>query len=420
MALEFFRPVRDFVGLPTDEDFEQAFQQSQQNSIFPQGGSLLDRFRGAQSSNGTVDFSSLTRTQRDLARATAFEQFIDPRLSQQQIDASAAVRKNRIARGLRGAAADAAQTATQERFLSGNRRAALGFIADDLSANQALVQQALGRPAVLSTGERATSATSTLGAEDVLDFLSQAQAFRFLSQLDTAHRGGGRGIDISGSAADVLQASFAGQSDRSISQAFDNNDRSGFFNSLFSNVLGFQETRANFERRAAADPAFAEQVGTDFFDRLIDTTRSSLAADPRVGDNAGGFGAFADLFGLDRQQFGNLIGVSRTDAPGGQLGLAGRARSGESRLEGLDRLIGQQGFTLSDLRNREAMAQRALETGRIESSQLFLTGQGDLAARNQAVEGDPARQLATTELEALRSRIGQLEQIRNTLFAPIF
>ena len=228
--------------------------------------------------------------------------------------------------------------------------------------------------------------------------MSQAQAFRFLSQLDTAHRGGGRGIDISGSAADVLQASFAGQSDRSISQAFDNNDRSGFFNSLFSNVLGFQETRANFERRAAADPAFAEQVGTDFFDRLIDTTRSSLAADPRVGDNAGGFGAFADLFGLDRQQFGNLIGVSRTDAPGGQLGLAGRARSGESRMEGLDRLIGQQGFTLSDLRNREAMAQRALETGRIESSQLFLTGQGDLAARNQAVEGDPARQLCFGDL----------------------
>jgi hypothetical protein len=67
-------------------------------------------------------------------------QFFDPRLSGQQSQALEAIQKNRVARGLRGKAAEAAVGQAARKFVSGNRAASLDFLRQEfeLRRNQVL------------------------------------------------------------------------------------------------------------------------------------------------------------------------------------------------------------------------------------------------------------------------------------------
>jgi hypothetical protein len=70
------------------------------------------------------------RTQRQGATGAAFSQFFDPTLSGQQQQVVQDTVKNRIARGLRGRAAEAAGQRIQSSFEASNRLSALGFLED--------------------------------------------------------------------------------------------------------------------------------------------------------------------------------------------------------------------------------------------------------------------------------------------------
>lgn len=74
------------------------------------------------------------------AVGTAFDQFFSGTLSGRQQDAVTSVIKNRKARNLRGAAAEAAATKLQESFTASNRAAALGFISQAVASNRLPLQ----------------------------------------------------------------------------------------------------------------------------------------------------------------------------------------------------------------------------------------------------------------------------------------
>jgi hypothetical protein len=109
-----------------------------------QGMNILGAFRGVTLQPGTgvsrLRASELDPQQRRLASSVALRQFFDPSLSAQQNVALEAIRKNRVARGLRGKAAEGAVAQAARKFVSGNRAASLDFMRQEfeLRRNQAL------------------------------------------------------------------------------------------------------------------------------------------------------------------------------------------------------------------------------------------------------------------------------------------
>lgn len=155
---------------------------------------------------------------RQLATGAAFEQFFTGQLSGTQIDLQDQLRKNRLARGLRGRATQAASDRLGNQFRASNRVAAAEFIGESLGRNflpqlgQGFVQAADGRAGQFSSVQ---AVTGQQRASDLPAF----QAFQ---------------TEISGLRAEGLQ--FGGASvNRRIDQALAANqgDRRAAFADIF-------------------------------------------------------------------------------------------------------------------------------------------------------------------------------------------
>lgn len=109
---------------------------------------------------------------RDQAVSAAFDQLFTGQLSGQQADLAQSTVKNRIARGLRGAAAEAAQTRLEQGFRASNRVAASGALAQLLGRSELPVVAGIRRQSGGIIGEfrgtqlaAGTSAFQTFAAE---------------------------------------------------------------------------------------------------------------------------------------------------------------------------------------------------------------------------------------------------------------
>lgn len=109
--------------------------------------------------------------EREQALSVAFEQFGAPRLSAQQTSILDDYRKNQAARGLRGGAVTGGVDDLRERFLSGNRSAALSFITNEMGTRFGESQAAGGL-----TGAKLEQALNQV--------LDQATAFQIQSAAD--------------------------------------------------------------------------------------------------------------------------------------------------------------------------------------------------------------------------------------------
>lgn len=155
------------------------FAQHSQDSTDLFGGYRSSYFQGARSNQGLVDFESLNKGGRTHLRNVAFAQFFDPRLSGQQEEAAGGAMKTAIARGIRGKAVGGLAGSMGQRFMAGNRRAALDFITKDILKSQ--------REYAASTQDPGQAIFRD--EKDIHNFLARASAFHMLSQGRFAFQG---------------------------------------------------------------------------------------------------------------------------------------------------------------------------------------------------------------------------------------
>lgn len=440
------RGINTSSGLRPSQLFEQRFRQQQRPfdgaDTVNQGNTFLSAFSGVErTAGGGFDFGSFNQPQRRIARGVAFDAFFKPGLSGQQEDAVSAVRKNRIARGLRGAAAEHAAQSTADRFLAGNRRSALSFIEQDLGGGKTFNRlQELG---LLSEGG---------GIEDVL---AQAQAFRFISGLRTQfereapgrRQTAGSALDLSDQSKAALEATRGtgnflnvggdqvNLNDDGVTQLLGDDIQGDA--SILGDFLRFQSVRQGFQQnlqaaevrggvaQARGDESDAQRqanitaLGSGFLDKLTDQLAASFSPDRRAGGRDA-FSTFAEAFGFDTRKLSNFF-EQQNNAPvrqgAGGFGLSNQRRGGTS---GFISNFGDNPAlsNLSDVRDRISQAEFALDRGRVANTQLFATAGGNLARNNQTIVGEEARSLARRELQFLRSQESQLDQLRETLFSP--
>lgn len=143
------------------------------------GGYRSTYFKGARATQGQADFESLSRGARMHLRNVAFQQFFDPRLSGQQEQLAGGAMKTAMARGIRGRAVGGLAGSMGQRFLAGNRRAALDFITKDILKSQ--------REYAASTQDPGKAVLRD--EKDIHNFLARASAFHMLSQGRFAFQG---------------------------------------------------------------------------------------------------------------------------------------------------------------------------------------------------------------------------------------
>jgi hypothetical protein len=137
-------------------------------------------FEGATTRQpGQVDFQSLSRGGRTQLRNIAFQQFFSPELSGAQEEAMGGAAKTAVARGIRGRAVSGLSQSVGNRFLAGNRRAALDFITQDVLQSQ--------RDYAASTTNPGQAILRN--ESDIHNFLARTAAFNMLSQGRTAFQG---------------------------------------------------------------------------------------------------------------------------------------------------------------------------------------------------------------------------------------
>ncbi len=188
-----FGAINSSRGQNLSQMFEERFRQ-QQNPFAGSGGGLGSLFGGTQrNTQGQFNFSEFSEDQFEFSRGAALDQFFDPQLSDQQGDAVGAVRKNRIARGIRGRASEAAAGSTRQRFLEGNQRSALNFIKQDLQrgigsnsneANNNTALQNLGPGFQRGlTGAEGEQVSAQIGGANLLSRNNQFDAGGLLDQF---------------------------------------------------------------------------------------------------------------------------------------------------------------------------------------------------------------------------------------------
>lgn len=349
-------------------------------------GSLTGAFAGLelQPGFGQQRFGELSGEQRRIGRSVAFEQFFNPVLSGQQSQLVEAVRKNRIARGLRGRAVEGAGEAQGRKFLEANRRSALEFIRQDVGALD---------PSVAAAAGFGTAG----GGLDLEQFLTNTAAFQLLSRAGIA----GEGNMAQEARRATTGSAFGAAQQRALTRIRSTG----------------AEVDPDLAGQLAQASAFQEGLGRAGGDvnRAVEATRDVLFTGPGQGRTgaSGLFEAFRDVFPGFQQGF-----ISQRAANQFAATREGRMQPARQGTEGfLNRLgAGPAGVFLADLQEQMQFAQGAQRRGTASNIQQFITSD---AERNRPVSGEELQALAGGELEFLRGTQSQLEELRRNLFSPV-
>ncbi len=438
------RGINTSGGINPNAEFEQRFSQ-QQNPFGEEfgGGNLSRIFRGQErNQSGRFNFGNFTGQQLELGRATAFNQLFNTQLSGQQNDAVAAVQKNRIARGLRGKAAEAAARQAQQRFASGNRREALSFITEDFQRNNPAFRE------FQATGQ---GGEEGLGA---LDFIAQSRAVQLLSQfgsITNRNAAVNRANNVTGGEVTVAEQNAVGDNLRgqgSVEQNFLGQSRvfagggvqgvdttdTGLVNSaefrgssaqLDSAVDAFNSQRQDNRKitdltdLAGGADAFSriresggEGVGT-LLDQLVGSVKSNLI-DGRIGGRDD-VDAFADIFGVDDTLFRDTFQKSSQQI----TPFSGGGRTTEISRPNL--FGGRTDRTAGDLDDRIAFTEKAIlrqqdQVTRQQGNPFLRGNDNGLGARRNAQSNIDVLQSQLSKFQAQRRDLGLLQ---NTLFSPL-
>lgn len=379
---------------------------------------------------------------RNNAVGTAFDQLFSGRLSGAQQDRVTGARKNRTARGLRGAAADAAAGRLSEGFEAGNRNAALNFLQSSLAenrgavttggsrVNQFLGTQRAGDTAGFAAFQTEVAGLQSIGAED------GAGAFNARFEEALAASGGDRLAalqqllpttsldsiqsvlspqaqfdtsiaeqeDLLGSQVRDLQSSLFGPADGLAEQA----DR-GFFTGqhleltpeLIARLGGNQEVINGQGIGPGLQSSLGAQ-GTTLSERarsLAGFTDENIQASIISGNRGGEARQFLafNSTGDTVSQANLLLGLGRRNALTGKQGIN---RSLSNRFEGLASLVQKNVESITAARNAR------------ESAGAGLSLIDNVTEQQQALAADPNN-------AALQESRSQSDRFRSELFSPL-
>jgi hypothetical protein len=301
-----FGAINSSTGQNLAREFEDRFRQ-QQNPFQGAGGSVGGLFGGTQrNTGGGFDFSNFSEDQFEFSRGAALDQFFDPTLSNQQGDAVGAVKKNRIARGIRGRAADAAAGNTEQRFLEGNQRAALDFIKQDLNRGIGTDSNInRNNTAAQNLGFDNRGLTDAEGAQ-VTAQISGANLLSRNNQFTAEGTGGGGGLRGFAARNDIGGTSSAGGIAGFLNQGVntEGGDIGGLLDQFVGNPNQFdqpgQQNFNQFDKLATLlgiggdiDAAGLQRPGLQLQNTLEQRNRALPDQAPQIGTSVGGLGVRA-------------------------------------------------------------------------------------------------------------------------------
>ena len=395
--------------------FEEQFAQQQnpfQSRAGQATGGLLDQFSGvSRNANGAFNFGAFSEDQFRIGRGVALDQFFDPRLSGQQEDAASAVSKNRVARGLRGRAADAAGENTRSRFLQGNQRAALNFIKQDLNRGFNAQGEAEQHNAA-AIRNNLPGFNRTLTQDEV------GSASAFADSADLLSRGGAGGTNR---AFEQLDRFIEDPSALNINDSFD-----GFYRGLNDVHRGEQTLAGSTAGLAGADQladlqSNVDQLSNDPFIKLATLLGIRGGKDDNFGAELGRRGELLrnTLFNEQRALPDSSpgIGTSLGSGPRGNTTQAGAENSFQQQL-GRGQSLGSieqdlgtiQARLDGDVKGRGSAALQGANAGFARAS-LGQTSDRTGAARFNT-------DALLNQQAFLQSQQGQLEHLRTSLFSP--